>query len=122
MPILTTRLRSPLGGDLPFHLVSAATTNATLVKAGGTLLKGWALTNTNAAIRYIAFHDLGRVPVGGQNVYFKYGIPASGASNQYFGDGIQFFQGLALTLVAASADSDATAVGSGDLLVNLFYV
>lgn len=114
-------LPSNLGGLTPFHLASAASTNATLIRVGPAKLYAWAIKNTNAAIRYIAFHDTTEATTAGQRIYFKWGVSASAAANTTFHPGIQFTSGLAITLVVNSADNDATAVAANDLIVNLFY-
>lgn len=109
-------------GCQSFVLVSAATTNATNVQTGSTQLIGWAISNPSAAVKFICFHDTAVAPTAGQNIKMKYGIPASGASNQVWTVPIQFNSGLAITLVTNAALSDATAVAAGDLVVNLFFV
>lgn len=122
MPIPVIITGYPQGGSSCFHLASAATTNATIVKAGSGLITSWYITNTNAAIRYIVFHDQANGPTAGQKVARKYGIPASGASNVSFPIGLQFNYGIAITTVTGAADNDATAVAANDLIINIEYV
>lgn len=102
-----------------FHLASAASTNLTLVRAGFCLLLGWSITNTNAAARYIVFHDTSKIPIAGANVYLKYGIPASGAANMAWSWPIPFRNGMGISLVTGAADTDVAAVAANDLIVNL---
>lgn len=121
MSLTTIRIPTITLGLTPFHLVSANTTNAAVVKTSQGQLYGWAITNTNAAARYICFHNSSVAPVAGVGVLFKYGIPATGASNQSFDFGIQFSGGISITTVVNPADSDNTAVGLNDLVINLFF-
>ena len=121
MPLTVNRLPVTTQGLLPFHLVAANSTNATTIAIGQRQMYGWAITNTNAAARYICFHDVSSIPTAGLGIYFKYGIPASGASNQSFDFGIQFVNGLSITTVVNPADNDATAVAASDLIINIFY-
>lgn len=121
MPLTVNVIPVVVQGLLTFHLAAANTTNATLVALGQRQLYGWAVTNTNAATRYICFHDSASTPVAGVGIYFKYGIPATGASNQNFNFGIQFINGLCITTVPNPSDNDATAVAANDLIINLFY-
>lgn len=121
MSINVVQVSSVTGGLNPFHLASGASTNANVIKSGAGQVYGWAITNTNAAIRYICFHDSLKIPTAGNAIYFKYGIPASGASNQAFDFGIQFSNGIAITTVVNAIDSDATSVAANDLIINIFY-
>lgn len=121
MPAKVIIVPSFISGSDTFHLDSAATTNATIVKSGSCLLTGWALTNTNAALRYIAFHDINVPPVAGQRIHSKFGIPPSGAANVPFPGPIRFYNGLCITTVTNAIDNDATAVAIHDLIINLYY-
>lgn len=124
MPIPVALTGNPGGGgSIPFHLSTAATTNPTVIKVGAGKVMSWYITNTNAAIRYICFHDTNKAPVAGQNISRKFGIPASGAANVDFGIGLQFNYGIAITTVAGTGvDSDATVVSAQDLIINIEYV
>jgi hypothetical protein len=122
MPQAITIIPSLSGGSKTFHLDSAATVNATLIKTGQGQLTGWYVKNTNAADRYLVFHDIAGTPIAGSGIWWKMGIPASGAANALADTvAIQFSNGLAITTVVNPADSDNTAVAIHDLIINLFY-
>lgn len=118
----STIVPSSTNGLLVYHLYSANTTNATIIKQSNCQLYGWAINNTSASFKYICFHDTVSVPTAGAGILWKYGVPATGGTNQLsLGFGIQFNTGLAITTVANAIDSDATAVAAGDLVINLFF-
>jgi hypothetical protein len=103
------------------HLVSAATTNATVVKAGAGRVLGWFFINTNAAIRYIKLHNQTTTPTAGSGVVRTIGIPANGVASFRLEGGIAFSTGIALTTVTGAADADNTAVGLNDIIGDIFF-
>ena len=109
------------GGLSAFHLVSAATTNATSVKASAGQVFGWFVVNTASAYRYVKFHNTAGTPTAGSGVVWVLGIPGGGAANLAFETGIAFTTGIAITTVTGVADTDATAVAANDLNINIFY-
>lgn len=105
-----------------FHSVSAASTNATVVKNASGVLKGYNITNRNASWRKVVFHNASSAPTAGANVYFSLDIPPGGGANMATTErGIPFSTGIAITTVTEIADNGTTAVGAGDLNINLFY-
>jgi hypothetical protein len=103
------------------HLVSAASTNATSAKASAGRLLGWNITNTNAAIRYVKLHNIATAPTAGTGVVQTIGVPPTATVNYSLEGGIAFATGIGFTTVTGSADADATAVGAGDLIIDLFF-
>jgi hypothetical protein len=103
------------------HLVSAATTNATSVKASAGKLYGWYIYNSNAAARKVAFHNTAGTPTAGASVSFAIVIPPSSAANVEFTNGIAFATGIAFTTVTDLTDAGTTAVAASDLIINIFY-
>lgn len=103
------------------HLVSAASTNATIVKAGAGRVLGWSFGNTNAAWRYVKLHNQTTTPTAGSGVVRTISIPPNSVSNITLEGGIAFSTGIGLTTVTGSADADATAVGAGDIVGELFF-
>jgi hypothetical protein len=104
-----------------FHLVSAATTNATNVKASAGQVYGWYVYNSNAAARKLVFHNTAGTPTAGASVIFAIVIPPSSAANVEFTMGLAFATGIAITTVTDLTDAGATAVGASDLIINVFY-
>lgn len=125
-PQLTTPLNVTIqsgasGGDSVYHLVSAATTNATNIKASAGKVTGWYIYNSNAAARKLVFHNSASAPTAGASVYFSIMIPPSSGANVSFPDGIDFSAGIGITTVTGLADSDSAAVALNDLIINIFY-
>lgn len=109
------------GAATRYHLVSAATTNAAFVKASAGRLVGWHIQNTNAAARFVKLHNSATAPTAGAAVVQTIGVPPNGLSSLSIPGGIGFSTGIAISTVTGSADADATAVGAGDLIIDLFY-
>ena len=107
----------------PYKLISAATTNATSVSAtANTLLYGYYISNTNAAVRYVKFYNKASAPtVGTDTPVLTLAIPASGAANVSFPAGVNFTTGLAFATTTGAADSDTAAVAATEVIVNLAY-
>lgn len=109
------------GGLTTYHLVSAATTNATNIKASAGQVYGYYIFNANAAARKVAFHNSASAPTAGASVFFSLVIPAGSGANVEFAQGLAFSSGIGITTTTGTADSDATAVAAGDLIINIFY-
>lgn len=103
------------------HIVSAATTNATVVKASAGRVLGWNLINTTASIQYVKLHNQATTPTAGTGVVRTIGIPANGVREMVIGGGIAFTTGIAMTIVTGSADTDATATTLGAVVGDLFF-
>ncbi len=109
------------GGLTTFHLVSAATTNATNVKASAGQLFGYFIFNNATTMRKVAFHNSASAPTAGAAIFFTIAIPGGSAANVEFSNGIAFSAGIGITTVTDLTDAGATAVALSDLNVNLFY-
>lgn len=103
------------------HLISAATTNATVVKASAGRIVGWNISNTNAAYRYVKFHNQTTSPTAGTGVVQTVGVPPNSNVNFNLSGGIAFTTGIAMTTVTGAADADTAAVGLNDLIIDIFY-
>ncbi len=108
------------GGSTPYHLVSAASTNATTVKASAGQVYNYNILNTNAAIRYVHFYNKASNPTVGTDVPVKtFLVPATGQIAGSFPVGSVFATGIALSTTVSSADTASDAVGAGDLIIDL---
>jgi len=119
VPITVTS--SATGGDTTFHLVSAANTNPTNIKASAGVVTGWYIYNSNGSARKVAFHNTAGSPSAGASVFYSLVIPALSAANVSLPSGIAFSTGIAITTVTGLADSDNVAVALNDLVINIFY-
>ena len=103
------------------HLVSAASTNATVAKASAGRLLGFVLTNNAAAKVYVKFHNQTTTPTAGTGVVRSFGIPAGGTITFSLEGGIAFSTGIAFTTVTGAADADTTAVAANDIVGDIFW-
>lgn len=109
------------GGLTTYHLASAGTTNATVVKNTPGQVFGWFIYNSNAAARKLVFHNASSTPTAGASVFFSLMIPATSGANVMSDIGIPFSTGISITTVTGLADSDSAAVAANDLIINIFY-
>ena len=106
---------------MKFRLVSLATTNLQQVKGYSANLKGGLIINTNAAARFVKLYESTDAPtVGTTAPALTIEIPASSQLPLAWPDGINFSKTMWMATTVNVADSDATAVGAGDLYVQLF--
>jgi hypothetical protein len=106
-----------------YHAISAASTNAAVVKASAGVVTGYFLVNTNAAYRYVKLYNKATSPTVGTDVpRCVYGIPAQSAANIYLGVPVAFETGIGIAIVTGIADTDATAVAANDVAVTLHYL
>lgn len=109
-------------GETPYHLITAANTNPTSVKASPGTLMGVICFNPTATIGWLKLHDTAAAPVAGTTaVKQAYLIPASTAGNGFVVDiPIEFSAGIAFTFTSAAADAD-TSAGPAGAAINLIY-
>lgn len=104
------------------HVISAASTNATIVKASAGRLLGWNIHNANAAVRYVKFHNLATSPTAGSTaVFLTVAIPPGASRDFHMPGGIAFATGISYTTTTGIADSDSQAVGASDLAIDVFF-
>lgn len=121
-----TQLRaSTTGGATPYKLISAASTNATSVKAQSGTVYMISAINLNAAVRYLKLYNKASAPtVGTDTPVLTLPIPGNTAGagfNISIPQGIDFGTGIALALTTGSADADTGAVAASEIIVNLAY-
>lgn len=103
---------------------SAATTNATSIKASGGNLYSITISNSAASPRYVKIYNKGSAPTVGTD--FPVLVIPIAASSVYaieFGVyGLRLGTGIALAITGAMADADTTAVGSAEVKVCLSFI
>lgn len=109
------------GAALRAHIISAATTNATIVKNAAGRLLGWSIANTSAEWKYVKLHNQSTLPTAGAGVVQTIGIPPNAVREVALDGGIAFTTGIGLTTVTGVADNNATAVALNDLAIDIFY-
>ena len=114
------------GGATPYKLVSAATTNATSVKASAGQVYSVMVTNTNAAVRYFKLYNKASAPTVGTDtpvqVYAIPGATTGGGFTLTLPVGTAFATGIAFATTSGAADTDTGAVALSEILVNLTYL
>lgn len=112
-------------GSSTSKTVSAATTNATVVKASPGRLVGVRLSNTNASARYVKFHDTASAPTAGTTTvklcFLIPGATTGCGSTENFNPGIRFESGIAFTTTTGAADNDTGAVAANEVIINVIY-
>ena len=103
---------------------SAATTNATSVKASAGTVFGIHCFNAGGAAAFVKFYNLSGAPtVGTSTPVLVVGVPALGSVEVNCGTyGHRFATGIALAITNLAADSDATAVALAQIKVATSYV
>lgn len=121
-PWLTQPVAGASGGSTPSHAISAATTNATNVKASAGLLYGLSISNTNAAARYFKLYDKATAPIVGTDTpKMTIQVPGNGTVIRAFPVGLAFAAGIGYAATGAITDGDTTAIGLNDLSMDLDY-
>jgi hypothetical protein len=111
------------GGWTPHKKTSAASGNATNVKASAGQIGFMYATNTGAAFAYVKLYDSASAPTAGAGTPVQvYGLPPGGGGNLPIPAGLVFAAGIGYTIVAGTgADADATAVALSQVNLNLGY-
>jgi len=114
------------GGATPGKLISAASTNATSVKASAGTLFALCAFNTNAAVRYLKLYNKASAPtVGTDTPVMVFAIPGNTAGAGFVvpipSQGIAFSTGIAFALTTGAADSDTGAVSANENIVTYAY-
>lgn len=103
-------------------LISAATTNATSLKASAGNVYGWSITNKSAGILYVKLYNKASAPTVGTDVpVVTIGIPTLQTVSVSHEKGLSFATGIAYATTGLITDADATAVALADLSISFFY-
>ena len=128
LPAVAGAVTATPPAETPFHIISAATTNATVVKASAGTIRTLYVFNQNAAIRYLKIFNKATAPIPGTDTpILNIPIPANGAGANFGGGAvipvnIANAAGIGIAITAGQADLDATAVAAGDVMVNMSYI
>lgn len=111
----------------PYKLVSAASTNATSLKASAGVIYGIQLTNVNASPRYLKLYNKASAPTVGTDTPVKTLIipgnaTGAGSNVPIPVRGINFSIGIAFALTTEAADSGTTGVAANEIIVNIDYI
>jgi hypothetical protein len=112
------------GGLTTFHLVGAATDNATNVKASAGQVYHITAFNLNASPRYLKFHNTAGTPTAGAGVVRTVMIPGNTSGSgavipvPY---GFAFGTGIGITIVTGIEDSNTTAISASEVVIDIGY-
>ncbi len=116
---------APTNGSTPFHLISAATRNATSVKATNGTVYSLTAINTTSTLYYLKFYDVAGAPTCNTDaVKLTFPIPANAGNGSgvttNFVPGFDFGTGIGICLVAGINDNDNTVAATG-VAIDLGY-
>ena len=131
--VLYARVKRSFGSDglvadsgTGFRLLSAASTNATSLKASAGVLYSLYVINLNAAVRYLKFYNKASSPtVGTDTPVATFPIPANSTGAGFsinLDPGISFATGIAYATTTGIADSDTAAVAANEIIIVGVYV
>lgn len=104
-------------------VLSAATTNATNLKASAAQLHGYQLVNTNAAIRYLKLHNLAVAPTPGTTPVVQIiPLPPNQVVQIFLEQPVRYSAGLGYSIVTGAADNDATAVAANEITGSIYFL
>lgn len=112
-----------VGGATPFNLISAASTNATAVKAAAGTLYSISAYNNGASAAYLKIFNKATAPTVGTDiaVMIIY-LPAAGGSNVVLPPmGVALSTGLSYCITGLGTTADTTAVAAAQVFVNGSY-
>lgn len=118
----TATAQGVVGGKV----ISAATTNSTLLKATTGNIYYLSASNINAAARYVKIYNKATAPTVGTDVPFLvFMVPGNtagaGTNVALPAVGINFSLGLGLAITTGVADTDTGAVAANEIVVNYGY-
>lgn len=106
-----------------FKLITAASTNSTLIKSTPGTIYGWFISNLNVSQRYVKLYNKATAPTVGTDVpMITLAIPSDPLTNEYQFNGITFSTGIGIAVTTGVADNDTGAVLVNDLVINIFYI
>ncbi|PWB94649.1 hypothetical protein [Methylosinus sporium] len=114
---------SAIGAMTRARVASAASTNATSVKATEGRLYEIHVANTSAAMKFLKLYDKASAPTVGTDMpVATYPIAANGGRIDIVSiNGQSFPNGLAYAITGAVGDADTTAVAANDVTGELLY-
>lgn len=119
-------LGAAIGGTSTYHVVSAGSNNAAVIKAAAGTMYGWAIGSVTGVVRFVKLYDKATTPAPGSDTpTLSIEVPGntSGTGTNFcFTPGIKFTTGIGIAVVANMTDTDNTAIGAGEIDINIFYV
>lgn len=104
-------------------ILSAASTNSTLIKASVGRMYGYQFANLTATWKFARLYNLATAPVVGTTVpLFVVAIPPNAMTEVFFTIPVTFTLGIGYSITGAVADLDATAVAASDVQGSVYWI
>lgn len=100
------------GGEVPYHNLSAASTNFTNVKGSACQMYGFDLSNTSASAIFVKFYDKATAPGTGDVPKRTIQVPANGTVLRAIPNGLKFTTGFGWAATGGVADNDNTSIAA----------
>jgi len=111
------------GDSTHSHTVSAASNNATSVKASAGSIGSIVACNNSAGWRYLKIYNKASAPAPATDVPIRtIGIPPGGTVDMQHAIGLRCSLGIAIAIVAGIAANDNTAIGANEVAVSIAHV
>ena len=109
-------------GATQHFLISAATTNATLIKSSAGQIFGLVLSNSGAPAVFVKFYNKSTAPVPGTDVpVMTILVPAGVTVTHNVSGGFKFATGIGMAITGAMANADTTAVTANTITTGVQY-
>lgn len=113
---------STTGGTLMTRILSAATTNAAVVKASAGMVYGMQFNNSGATIAFVKLYNKATAPTVGTDVTVDVlAIPAGGSREVSRPLGMVYSAGISYAITGGFADADTAAVAAGQVVGSIQY-
>lgn len=100
------------GGAVPYHNLTAASTNFTNVKGAACQVYDLDLSNTSNAAIFVKLYDKATIPGTGDTPKRTIQVPANGTVVRAYPNGLQFISGFGWSATGAVADNDNTNIAA----------
>lgn len=105
-------MSGPFVGSIPYHNLTANSTNFTNVKTAPILCYGLDVSNTSASAIFVKLYDKASTPGTGDTPKRTIQVPANGTVIRAYPEGMQFKIGFGWAATGAVADNDNTNIAA----------
>lgn len=123
VPVTDTPSATSGGMPSQHHLISAASTNATLVKSSAGTIGSVTGSNTNAAVRYLKVYNKATAPTVGTDTPIRtIMLPPNGTIHLDFPKGLRTSLGIGICMTTGAAVADTGAVAAAEVISGMEYI
>lgn len=123
VPVTDTPSATSGGMSSQHHLISAASTNATLVKSTPGTIGSVTGSNTNAAVRYLKVYNKATAPTVGTDTPIRtIMLPPNGTIHLDFPKGLRTSLGIGIGMTTGAAVADTGAVAAAEVISGMEYI